>query len=54
MRVTINTCAFSLLQKVFYILQIMTADKDTWILTHTDIDLRQLGVSIDTCVGFVE
>ena len=54
MGVNINTCALGLLQKVFYILKIVTANQDTWLLTYTDIDLCKLWVSVDFRIGFVK
>ena len=52
--ININACALGLLQKIFYILKIVTADKYARVLAYADIDLRKLWISIDFCIGFVE
>ena len=54
MRVYIYSRTFRLAQKLFQVVQVVSADQDTWILPYSDVYLRQFRMSVASGVGTVQ
>ena len=54
MRIHVNSRTFSLAQKLLQVVQVVSADQDTWILPYSDVYLRQFRMPVASGVGTVQ